>query len=363
MEQGDEISIRELIDSIKEIKLHLFQKWKVILWGGILGATLGISISFLVMPKYIGSLKFAIEEENKGGGLANLASSLGFSTGGMGGQSLFSSSSIIELLQTRSIVEKALLRPVRENPYSNQTYADFYIKENSLDKRWRGDSISKNVRFKIGEERHSFYREKNDVLNIVYKQIIEEELSIYQPNKENSIIVINVASKSEVFSKNFPVELIEVASEYYTELKTTKGKSSVDILQHQADSIQSSLYASMGGSATSLDKVFGLNPSMNVQRVPAADGQTKVQINVAILQELVKSLEMAKLNLLNNTPLINIIDRPIYPLEEERIGRIKGMIIGGIVALLLTISYILANRWIEKALHAEETITKNNTSE
>ncbi len=55
---------------------------------------------------------------------------------------------------------------------------------------------------------------------------------------------------------------------------------------------------------------------MNVRRAPSAKRQVDVQANKAILTELVKQTELAKVTLRKETPLIQIIDRPILPLMK-----------------------------------------------
>ena len=57
---------------------------------------------------------------------------------------------------------------------------------------------------------------------------------------------------------------------------------------------------------------------MNVKRVPSVNRQVDVQANTAILTELVKNLELAKVDLRKETPLIQIIDTPILPLPFEK---------------------------------------------
>jgi hypothetical protein len=85
-----------------------------------------------------------------------------------------------------------------------------------------------------------------------------------------------------------------------------------------------------------------LNPAMQVLRVPSQQRQVDVQANTAILTELVKNLELAKLALRRETPLIQVIDKPVLPLEKEQLGKLKGMIIGAFLAGFLTVLYLLA---------------------
>lgn len=86
------------------------------------------------------------------------------------------------------------------------------------------------------------------------------------------------------------------------------------------------------GVAVANDNTFSLNPSLNVKRSPSARRQVDVQANTAILTELVKQTELAKVTLRKETPLIQVIDRPILPLKKETTGKIKGIIVGGFLA-------------------------------
>ena len=62
-----------------------------------------------------------------------------------------------------------------------------------------------------------------------------------------------------------------------------------------------------------------------------------VQINTAIFQELVKQLELAKVSHRNSTPLIQIIDRPTYPLENSKWKLLETLFYGSFLGLILSI--------------------------
>ncbi|HEY0297868.1 MAG TPA: Wzz/FepE/Etk N-terminal domain-containing protein, partial [Arachidicoccus sp.] len=334
----EEITLKELVTIVQDYWRYLLSKWKTIIIAGIIGIVIGLLISVFIKPQYKATLSFVVDEANQGGGgLAALASNFGLG-GVSSGQSLFSSSNIMEFLQTRTMLEEALLRPIREKSYSNTTYAELYIKENKLDNGWEEDSILRNTYFKVGEDHITFGRAKDSILGEICTRIIEKELFVSQPDKDNSFIQIELTTTNETFSKNFPEELMDVVSEYYILSKTQKDKISVDVLQQQADSIQRNLFISMGSSANTNDQIFGLNPAMSTQRVSSVKEQAQVQMNIAILQELVKNLELAKINLLNNTPVIVIAEKPIYPLEVKKVSHTKGLIIGLILSELLTIT-------------------------
>ena len=73
-----------------------------------------------------------------------------------------------------------------------------------------------------------------------------------------------------------------------------------------------------------------------------------MQANTAILTQLVAQLEMAKVNLRKETPLVQLIDRPILPLEKDKVGRLKSLILGGFLAGFLTALYLIFGQWYRK---------------
>ena len=69
-----------------------------------------------------------------------------------------------------------------------------------------------------------------------------------------------------------------------------------------------------------------------------------MQANTAILTQLVAQLELSKVSLRKETPLVQLIDRPILPLEKEKIGRIKSSVLGGFLAGFLSVLFLVFGR-------------------
>jgi uncharacterized protein involved in exopolysaccharide biosynthesis len=86
---------------------------------------------------------------------------------------------------------------------------------------------------------------------------------------------------------------------------------------------------------------------LNVRRTPSARRQVDVQANTAILTELVKQTELAKVTLRKETPLIQVIDRPILPLKKEKVGKAKGIIIGGFLGGFLMLLGLIFKKFLQ----------------
>jgi hypothetical protein len=341
---NDEMSLKELVEKGKEWFAYLISQWKIILFAGLIGGAIGLTYSFIKKPVYTATLSFALEDEKPGGlgGALGLASSLGFDLGS-GGGSLFTGPNLTELFKSRTMVEQTLLGPVIVGG-KTISLAEMYIQsEGWRVKRWYKPKFE-NVQFLPGNNRSDFTRVQDSILGVVYKKLSEEGLSVAQKDKKVGIITIDVNSTNELFSKYFTEALVKEVSDFYIETKSKKSRDNMLILERQTDSIRHELNGAITSVAVANDNTFGLNPSMNVRRSPSARRQVDVQANTAILTELVKQSELAKVTLRKETPLIQIIDNPILPLKVERFGIIKGIFLGGILFGILTVLFLIISR-------------------
>jgi uncharacterized protein involved in exopolysaccharide biosynthesis len=78
--------------------------------------------------------------------------------------------------------------------------------------------------------------------------------------------------------------------------------------------------------------------------------QVDVQTSAAVFQEIVKNLEMAKINHRINTPLIQLVDFPKLPLKRTEVRFVKGVVYGAIFFGILALSFLYLRRIYQKHL-------------
>ena len=347
--ENDEVTLKELIQKTKSLFKYLLSKWYIIILVGLIGTSLGFIYALKSKAKYTASLSFALEDEgSKSVGIGGaLASQFGLDIAGNGASGMFSGGNLISLFKSRRMVEQTLLTPV---VYKDTiiSLAEMYIINNELRKDWDIESKLKNIQFKPSIERENYSREQDSILGSIYESLVGGSLFVDQKDKKVSIISIETTSENELFSKYFTEALAEIVSNFYIETKSKKARLNLDILQKQTDSIQGELFGSIHGVAVANDNTFNLNPALNVHLTPSVKHQVGVQANTAILTELVKQLELAKVTLRKETPLIQIIDRPILPLKMEKYGKLKGILLGGFLSCFLTCIYLLSIRFFKR---------------
>lgn len=342
---SDEISLKELIMKLREWKKYLFSKWLIIMICGFIGGGLGFAYSYYKKPVYTATTTFVLEDEKSGGGLsglAGLASIAGVDLGGSGG-GIFQGDNILQLYQSRTMLEKTLLTEIEVNG-EKQLLVDRYINFTHLKKKWKENPELSNLQFsddrtKNGSQVLKPNRLRDSVLGVIVLELNKTYLSVVKPDKKLSTIQVNVRANDEVFAKAFNNELVKNVNEFYVATKTKKTLQNVEILQHKTDSVRSVMNGAIYSAASVSDATPNLNPTRQVQRVaPMQKSQFSAETNKTILAEMVKNLEMTKMALLKETPLIQVVDQPVYPLQVERLGKFKAAVIG--VALMIFLSML-----------------------
>lgn len=352
---SDEMSLKELILKLKAWVKYLWSKAVVIVAFGLLGGLLGLAYAFYKKPIYAATTTFVLEDEKGGGGLgslAGLASIAGVDLGGSGG-GIFQGDNILSLYKSRTMLEKTLLTEVEENG-QKQLLVDRFIAFNKLRKKWSEKPELLNVKFsnlKEGQLALNPNRLRDSILGEIVIDLNKKYLSVSKPDKKTSTIQVDVKAKDEFFAKSFNDELVKNVNEFYINTKTKKTLQNISILQHKTDSVRAVMNGAIYSAVAVADATPNLNPTKQVQRVaPAQRAQFSAETNKSILAEMVKNLEMTKLSLLKETPLIQVIDQPIYPLKKEKVGKLKGLVLGAIIGSILMLFYLFTNKYISDLL-------------
>jgi uncharacterized protein involved in exopolysaccharide biosynthesis len=325
--EKEEISLTQVVEYLKFFyELFLLNK-KFIVFSFLCFSILGFTYAYIDKPLYKAELTFSLEEEKSGsvGSLGGLASSLGIDIGG-GASSVFASSNITEFMKSKLILKKTLLNKINnDGDYVN--LLDYYVKINNL-------AEFSNIDFNSNKQ-------VDTLINKIFNKILSENIKIYQKEKKVSIYTIETKSIDENFSKLLCENIANEVSKFYIESKSRKARLNVQILQTQVDSVRKELNNSINGVAVATDNAYNLNPSLIIKSTLSRKRQIDVQANSTILTQLVAQLELSKINLRKETPLIQIIDNPTIPLQIEKLSKIQTSIIFGFFSILISICYLI----------------------
>ncbi len=332
-------TFEELIVIFLRTIKYILSKWFFIGIISISCGLLGIFAAWIATPNYVAVSTFVAETggNDKLGGYGSIAAQFGIDLGQSGGGA-FEGESLLDVFKSRNIVVKTLLSP-SEDKDSSRLLIEDYLDNRNMRKGWEMKPELKKIDFTD----KSFYRQKDSVLTKVYESIIKSKLKVEKKDKKLNLMTLEMNDKNEIFSKRFTELLLANTVNFYTEYKTKKAKQNVDILQYNADSLKSILLGSIKEVATLND--LNLNPVRQIVRVRTQEKGVNLSVSQALFTEILKQLEIAKITLRKEMPLVQIIDNPILPLKKTNLGRFAGGIIGGSLGLILSIIYFLVRRW------------------
>ena len=343
LDSGNDVKLKSLIIAIGRCFRLLARNWLWILAGSIVGGVIFLVFSICRPVEYKAKLFFIVDEDKGGMGLgaaSGILSQLGLNIGGLtssGG--FFEGDNIIEFLTSRSMVDKTLLSSGEQNVESD-LLVNRFVELGGYRKKWEKNERLEGLVFR---DTIGVYLQ-DSVMARFYKLINKKHLKIAKKNKRLNIIEINFKSSDEVFSKAFVETLIQNASDFYIQTRTLRSKENLEVLTHQVDSVRRELNEAIEGVAAATDANPNPNRALQSLRVGSQLRTVDVQANTEILKELVKNQELARITLRNEKPIIQILDKPILPLENNKIGKALAILIGAVAGGFLVCLALILKR-------------------
>jgi len=342
----DQISLRELLIKIGDWKRYLLSKARIIILVTVLGGVLGFIYSLFSKPSYKASMSFVLEEQKGGGSLgsmSDLASLVGISLGGSDQSGLFSGDNIMEFIKSKRIIGQTLLTKAYFDG-KEQLLAHGYVKATGLKQYLSFHFVPDTTGYVL----------QDSLLSIFHKQLIDDYLTIRKPDKKLAIIQLDITSTDEAFAKAFCEALMQNVTDFYVQTRTKKSAENLAVLTRQVDSVRHELNAAITGAASATQANPNPNPAFQTLRVASQRKQVDVQVNSALLGELIKQQEVAKLNLQNSTPLIQVVDVPTLPLAKKKTGKVLGGLIGMFFGAFFVIMGLSVKRIYQDMMQADK---------
>jgi len=344
---AEKISLKELILKIQGLCGYLFSKWYIIMLIGLVGGILGYFYADRKEPLFTATTTFVLETGEQGGSMgqmAGLAALAGVDLSG-GSNNLFQGDNLFALYKSRTMLEQALLS---QNPLDTaELLINQYIRFNKIELKNNKAQNQVMIDFKKNPKSldRPTLRRRDSLLSSFTQAIVNNNLIVEKADKKSTIIKVEIKSHNEDFSKSFNEVLVNTVNEFYIKTKTKKSLNNISILQHKTDSVRSVLNGSISAAAVAVDLTPNLNPTRQAQRtVPVQRSQFSAETNKAILSQLVQNLELSKMNLMKEAPLIEKVDEPIYPLPISKFGKAKGIIIGIILFTFFAVAFLCVRR-------------------
>lgn len=343
--ETDKISFKELIVNIRSVWSFLLKKWLIIALIGSFGGGIGFLYAYLTPIKYTSKLTFVVEEgKTGGGGLASLAGQFGFDLGGVAGGGVFSGDNILLFLKSEGLCRETLI--TFYDSTQNLMLVDKYAEVTKMKKGWLNNK-------KIGKINFSKYRNgkfprlEDSLIQEIVKDILKTNLSVSKPDKKASFIEVKSMMEDEMLSKFFSERLVKIATQRYVDSKIKTKAINVSMLQRKSDSLAAVLNNKTYSAASSQQSLIDANPALRSVPIAAEITTRDKTMAATIFGEVVKNLEISKTMLNQETPVIQMVDQSTLPLFKEKVGKLKSIALGGLLAVFLTVLFLIGSRFLK----------------
>jgi hypothetical protein len=342
MEAKPEVSysLSDVMQNLKQFIFYIIRKWWLLLLCVAFGAGLGAWYHSSQKSKYKAITTFILEEKSgSGGGLAGLASQFGISLGGLGGGgSFFAGDNILSILKSKKVVQNVLMSKAGDST-STQTMADLYLDFTGMKKKLDQQPHLAGINFSsVKGEMNPVY---DSLLNAIQEDFVKNNLVIERTTKQGSIIKVQVNSGNSKFARLMSEGLVSEAARLYLDVKTGTAEANIASLQQRSDSLLMLLNRkSFTAAATQQND---LNPALKTAIVPTEIATRDKTVLATLYAEVTKNLEASKLILSQQTPVIQLLDRPSYLLDDNKKGILFLTVVFGFAAgfLFVAVSFLL----------------------
>ena len=91
-----------------------------------------------------------------------------------------------------------------------------------------------------------------------------------------------------------------------------------------------------------------INTAFQTAAVPKIKNENDALLYGTVYAEVLKNLETLKLDLARETPIVQLIDTPRYPLKKKKFGKLKGLVFGGLTGGVIITLWLLMRMYIRK---------------
>jgi len=243
------------------------------------------------------------------GGIMQLAGRFGFSTGNRE----IDCEKIVELLGTRNLVLNAMMTEKEVNGKK-----DLLI--NLYEEMMAGESDNNDTLHHLQKKSiDSLTYKDNIIATRVYNHVIKKQLR--SSSSKNGLVSVTFSCPDQFFATAFVNTLMDNTVDFYVRKKVEQQQFAFNYIKKQVDSLKTRLNNKEYQLSKWYDnryrdlKAGSMGATEYIDKV---DLDREVEILSIAYAEGLKNMELARMNLIGNTPVIQILDRPLIPLEEQK---------------------------------------------
>ncbi len=253
-------------------------------------------------------------------------------------------SKVLELSLSRKIIQEAIFNEIETSNGPN-FLSNHIIDIYELNDRWNSKELEmSNFKF-TNAKVDSFSIKENIALKSIATMIAgtpanRKNALIETDYGQNTTIMSFVThSQDEALSYHLTHAVFEATSNFYVEKTIEKQTSTYDVLVSKKDSLLKEYNRLEYKYADLSDKSTGLfSKKMDIKKERARGEMLQLSAGLSKLEEQISLVEFS---IENSTPILQVIDAPILPLEEVTTSKFKSILIGLGFGLILSIGAVV----------------------
>jgi hypothetical protein len=332
----DQLTPRDVIIKVIEIKDALLKNWKVLILFSVIGGAIGYALDFYLRSakEYEATMVFNLGGSSGGdSGMGGLASLVGL--GGTPDANIFTGENFFYFVTSRPVIERTLMKHVTIN---GQKYllANVFVDSSGIkEKEWKGR-----------EDLAKFQFPKDDSVKfdmtqrILMNQLVEKAqkaTGIKELGSKSSFISLSATTENANLSIMWLDNLLATVEEVYTENQTRKTRKTLKLLERRADS----LAAILSNTETKLARALYNNTQIIIPeaKIPANKLERSTSFIQSLYTEAVASAERMRVSLVREAPLFTVIEDVKLPLDAKSNEQTR-LKIGILSGFLLALVYV-----------------------
>ncbi|UBM59307.1 hypothetical protein LAG90_01375 [Marinilongibacter aquaticus] len=346
--QETELSTKELLLKLFSLGRYLYTNWRVWLAAFLFGACLTLFKDIFAKEEklYRAVINFNLElgGNSSASQLGGLAGSLGlFDQGGASSGELFTSQNFPNIVRSRAVFERALMKKVEVD--GDSLLMINYVADSSdmAENEWAGDLFHRPFQTAIDyvfeqKDPKDFTPLENMIVRSIYEKL-HDATFIGTQKGSASIMNMQALLTNEKLAKAWAETVLETTEEFYVEMKTKKTRRMLKIQEERLGKIQLQLYATDSKAA----RLALENP--NVVDPRGRQKESQVMRNSTFLSnqyvQQLATIEALNRTILEQTPIFTVLEYSRLPLETEYPKGNWDVKLGSLAALALCLFILI----------------------
>jgi tyrosine-protein kinase Etk/Wzc len=301
--------------TLVEVLNTLLRHWRIVIGLPLVAALGTLAFSFTMRPTYTATATFVPENRNQNrltGAAAGLIGGLGIN---FGAQATESPRFYADVVRSRELLERVVTsRYADPRARAGATDSVPLLQLLAADGRNPEDSLARGV------------EKLNDLITI-------------RVDDQTSIVRVSVISPYPTLAADVANRIVEFVNDFNTKKRQSQARESRKFTENRVAAADSELQRSEGAVKTFYERNRGWQQSPELT-FEEARLRRQVEMGQQVYASLKREYETARIDEVNDTPVITVIDRAIPP--QERSGPRRKLLIILVTALALTLAALWA---------------------